>query len=164
MFQLVTNAEIKTNIIKDLSDPNGHIKCVFASSSLSMGINLSNINYIIHYGAPTTVGAFLQETGRAAREQNSIGHSILMHWPAMVRGRRLETEMNLYRNSVDHCLREILLSKFSCEKPTDQQPCCALCDHSSCQVLDLMRVNADSPAASDSEDDDCARAEDIEEM
>lgn len=65
MYQLTTDPEVKAQNLRDLSKES-NAKIVFCSSSLSMGINLARVQYVLHYGAPATAAAFFQETGRAA--------------------------------------------------------------------------------------------------
>lgn len=50
-----------------------------------MGVNLTGMQYVIHYGVPTSVADFLQETGRAARETSFTGTSIVISYPHMIR-------------------------------------------------------------------------------
>ena len=40
------------DILESLRDPNGVVRIVFATVALGMGINLQDVNTIIHYGAP----------------------------------------------------------------------------------------------------------------
>lgn len=134
MFHLITNADIKRAVLNDLGVMNGYVKCVFCSSSLSMGMNLSAIEYIIHYGVPTTADTFLQETGRAAREVGTVGHSILLTFPRMAAGRKLDHTMKTYVKA-ETCLRETLLTQFNCVKPAGQDNCCDVCDsETTCSV------------------------------
>lgn len=139
MFSLLTKSSRKTDIITKLSsglDPN--LKIVLCSSSLSMGMNLKTIDYVLHYGPPTTADAFLQETGRVSREANSHGHSIMMTYARMASGRQLDTHMKKYCHKSE-CLRDILLQKFGCKKPDNQSQCCNVCESDiSCTILELI--------------------------
>lgn len=144
MFHLITEPSIKKKVIDDLGNPDGIIRCVFCSSSLSMGINLARIEYVLHYGPPSTVEAFLQETGRASREVGASGHSILLTFPRMAAGRKLDSTMKHYITDTT-CLRDTLLSNFNSRKPVNQPKCCSLCEPCvSCEILDLIRQQYDS--------------------
>ena len=143
MFQLLTNAKIKQTIIAKLAEAGSKLKVVFCSSSLSMGMNLANIEYVIHYGVPTQASMFLQETGRAAREASIHGHSILMKFPRMSSGRKLEDTMKDYAKGTK-CLREILLAKFKCTKKPEQKLCCDICETIDCIIMDKIHESYES--------------------
>ena len=71
MYNRSTTTEIKNDVIADMKRPDGVIRVVLATSSLSMDIDMAGIKYVIHHGAPMTSDDFLQETGRAGREADS---------------------------------------------------------------------------------------------
>ena len=79
-----------------------------------MGINLVNIQYVVHYGVPTTADCFLQETGRASREASVHAHSILLKFPKMKAGRKVDETMKDYAKG-ETCLRGLLLRNFGCD-------------------------------------------------
>lgn len=127
MYHLITDPTIKQTVIENLADKDGNIKIVLCSSSLSMGMNMAMIDCVIHYGPPTTADAFFQETGRAAREPSRHAHSILLTFPRMASGRKLDNTMKMYCLGVE-CRRVTLLGKFGCTKPLDQTQCCDVCE------------------------------------
>lgn len=153
MFHLITDPLIKQAVLKDLAEVNGRIRIVFCSKSLSMGLNLAQIKYVIHYGPPTTADAFIQETGRAARESGLHAHSILLTFPRMASGRTLDDTMKDYLSGKE-CLRSTLLAKFHCVKPTDQQNCCDICDDVSCDVMKDIIESYESSATDSFSDSD----------
>lgn len=147
MFHLTTGEAIKQAVIDDLGNRNGKIKVVFCTSSLSMGMNLANIEYIIHYGIPNATDSFLQESGRAAREAGSHGHSILLSFPKMAAGRRIDKGMKKYA-AAETCLRQTLLDQFDCVKPANQNYCCDVCDDTiTCEIKNLILDSFDSSIA-----------------
>lgn len=145
MFTLLTKAERKQQILKELTgELPSQLKVVLCSSSLSMGMNLKCIKYVVHYGPPRSADAFLQETGRASREISSHGHSILLQYPRMTSGRKLDKHMAQYVKA-ETCLRDILLSKFQAQKPQDQPQCCDVCHPmTTCVVLRLIEESFDA--------------------
>ena len=158
MFHKLTNSECKDAVINSLAENIGRLRVVFCSSSLSMGMNLKNIQYVIHYGPPVTAEAFVQETGRAAREKSLHGHSILMTYPRMFAGRKPDDTMKAYVKQ-QQCLRNILLAKFSSAKPEDQLECCDFCEaYLDCPILSLIRGNDDSSATESMSDSDSSVA------
>ena len=57
----------KDVILKSLLVSDGVVRVVFATVALDMGINLQNINTVIHYRAPQSLEDYFQESGRAGR-------------------------------------------------------------------------------------------------
>lgn len=109
-----------------------------------MGLNFSRIEYVIHYGVPTTASAFLQESGRACRETGVLGNSLLLTYPRMTAGRKVDEAMKAF-GKAEVCLRDTLLNKFGCSKPPEQDPCCDVCDPQvSCQLKALILDSYDT--------------------
>ena len=166
MFQLVTNDQLKAELMADLGNPDGKTKVVLCTSSLSMGINLAAIDYVIHYGLPHTTDMFLQETGRASREDGSHGHSIILTYPRMMAGRANTTDSVIKQLAkTGDCLRDTLLSKFDAVKPTDQSQCCTNCGVEADDIIDLICDDLDSEVSYNSissYDSDVACAADVE--
>lgn len=67
MFHANTPQYNKDVILQSLQLPNGVVRVVFAMVALGMGINLKDVNIIIHYGAPSSVEDYFQESGRGGR-------------------------------------------------------------------------------------------------
>lgn len=165
MFHLMTNSAQKKHLIGAMSQPTGRPRVVMCSSSLSMGMNLTNVGYILHYGPSTSSDAFFQETGRASREASIHGHSILMKFPRMAAGRNLDTTMKTYVHG-QQCLRNTLLSRFKATKPDDQQDCCDVCDgRIECFIKQLIEDSyASSLTDTFSDDSSVASLGDVEEL
>ena len=77
---------------------NGTLRVVIATTAFSMGIDCPNIREVTHFGTPSSIEKFAQETGRAGRDGQTA------------------TAMKSYgANSEQSCLN---LSYFMIEKPT----------------------------------------------
>ena len=68
MFHAQTTDHIKDHIISSMSQACGTVRVVFATVALGMGVNFVNLNhYIVHYGAPSSIDDYFQESGRSGR-------------------------------------------------------------------------------------------------
>lgn len=127
MYHSVTAEEIKSALIKDMKDFNGYTRLILCTSSLSMGVDMADVKYVIHYGVPCTTDDFLQETGRAGREDGSKCHSLVINYPHSVSGRPVSKTMRKFNKRVlKTCRRNIILSDYN-QKDVKQNPCCDIC-------------------------------------
>lgn len=64
------HAGLSNNIRNEIQEKyiNGTIKCIAATISYGLGINIPNIRLIIHYGCPKNMEGYYQEIGRAGRD------------------------------------------------------------------------------------------------
>ena len=51
-------------ILESLLVPSGVVRIIFATSSLGMGMNLQDVNTVVHYGSPCSLEDYFQESGR----------------------------------------------------------------------------------------------------
>ena len=49
----------------NMQDPHGVVRIVFASVALGVGVNMVGVNTTIHYGAPSCIEDYFQESGHA---------------------------------------------------------------------------------------------------
>ena len=165
MFHLNTLAYRKKLILADLGRKDGALKVIFCSSSLSMGMNLSNIEYVIHYGPPLTAEAFFQESGRAGREKDIRCYSILLTYSQMLSGCKPDEILKKYSKSESGCLRNILLAKFQSSKPEGQPHCCMRCDSDvDCPVLTMIDNSVESSITESYSDDSVASVGSVESL
>lgn len=110
MFSSLTSEDRKTSVLEEMNR-DSELRVVLCTSSLSVGVNLSNVEYCIHYGLPSTTNAFLQESGRAGREAGSTAGSVVICYKRMLAGRTTSPSMKEFVGTTT-CRRLALLSGY----------------------------------------------------
>ncbi len=137
MYHSNTPQHNKVVILKSLVSPDGVVRVVFATVALGMGIDLRDVNTVIHYEAPQSIDDYFQETGRGGRGGGDA--RLVVFWkPADCPFRKKavcarDHEVNAVRKYLKNttvCRRTWLLDHF---EPTCAQPgknpmrCCDIC-------------------------------------
>ncbi len=68
----------KKNLVQELFLTN-KTSLIVATNAFGMGINKSNINYIVHYQIPSNLENYYQEIGRAGRDQSQANCYLLYY-------------------------------------------------------------------------------------
>lgn len=151
MFHKRTDNEQKTLILNKLASPStGMLQVVLCTSSFSLGLDLADIEFVIHYGPAQTAEDYLQETGRAARKQETQGHAILLNFVGSQAGKHLDDSMRGYLRQGE-CKRDILNAKFQFTESKKPDNCCDFCFSDIAvpgDILNLISNSTDNPADS----------------
>ena len=141
MYHLNTPQYNKDVILKSLTQPDGVVRIVFATTALGMGVNLCNVNTIIHYGAPHSIDDYSQESGRGGRSGDDA-RSVVYWKPIdcpvrkdLVTTRDKEVaDVRRYLANTDICRRFWLLDYFDRECARTKKilkMCCDVCTSNS---------------------------------
>ena len=127
MYHMKTDDSIKQSVLEHFSG-NGHLRCVLASSSFSMGLDIPDVERIVHFGPAMDVDDFLQETGRASRSVGSKALSIVLLSRGCLNGPNLAQEMKKFVKT-KNCRRVAVLKHYmdNAESIKPQHDCCDNC-------------------------------------
>ena len=137
MFHANTPQYNKEVILESLTQPDGIVRAVFATVALGMGINLRDVNTIIHYGGTQSIDDYFQESGRGGRSGQSARS--IVYWkpidckvrkePSSTRDHEVAA-VRQYLENETVCRRQWLLHYFdsSCTSDVkDPKACCDVC-------------------------------------
>ena len=117
----------KNEILSSLKDPAGKCRLLFCTVAFGMGVNIPDIQFVIHYGPPTDIDDYYQECGRAGRTGHESFAILYLFGGCMVG--RMSPPMKEYCKLSAGCRRKFLLQQFSSEVlgSTKSHHCCDLC-------------------------------------
>ena len=134
MYHANTPSHNKQVIMQSMEMADGIVRVVFAT----MGVNFVGLNRVLHYGAPSTIEDYFQESGRAGRSGELSISTIMWKpsdaplWKDLLRPRHAEiAAVRHYLENDKECRREQLLHHFdrSMQVPESRELllCCDLC-------------------------------------
>ena len=134
MFTACTRTEVKDTILKLYNDPNSCLRVIIATVAFGMGLDCPNVRRVIHWGVPSDVESYLQETGRAGRDSQPSKATLYFTGT----GLRVERTMKEYCLLQGECRRTFLLKDFDGDSVESVQPLCNCCDIccSKCTCID----------------------------
>ena len=69
----------KEEVLKTFQDPKGVIRILVATIAFGMGVDCRAVNRTIHFGPSKNLEAFVQESGRAGRDEKPSVSYLLYH-------------------------------------------------------------------------------------
>ena len=124
MYTRVLPAEKKDQVLQTFSLADGKLRLVIATTAFGMGVDCQDISRVMHYGAPSTLEEYIQETGRAGRNGKPARGELY------VKGRKkyITYDMKRYIENFSECRRKLLFQKFLMYSESMDPLGCACCD------------------------------------
>ena len=127
MYHSESAKSVIVAVMHTLSNENGTVRRVFATQSLSMGVNCRNIREIVFWGPPKNLEEYFQECGRAGRDQLASTALLLFSSSQL---HRCTNEMKLLCTG-NGCMRHMVLKYYGYDSACLQRSliCCTICSN-----------------------------------
>jgi ATP-dependent DNA helicase RecQ len=124
MFTSCTDQIVKKQIISSFTQASC-LRIVCATVAFGIGINCPDVREVVHLGAPDDVESYIQETGRAGRDELPSKATLLN----TRRYSNLSQQMKTYCCSTTHCRRYLLFNEMEGYEHKTVLPntCCDVC-------------------------------------
>ncbi len=130
MFSAGLTTEKKEEVLESFAKSGGKLRLVIATTAFGMGIDCPDIRRIIHWGMPSTLEEYVQETGRSGRDgELSVG--VLYQGKG---GRNASNKVKDYVSNTTVCRCRLLFQDFLMYSESDINvsgcKCCDVCEKS----------------------------------
>ena len=135
MFHNSTGQASKARILEKFRKSDSSIRCLVSTVAMGMGINIRDVDAVIHYGCPSKVVNYWQEVGRGGRDGRPA-YALIIGDRFTMAACNTSKEMKEICSEKESCLREKILANFliSGSKPSMQRTDrCSQCTADRCQ-------------------------------
>ena len=133
MYTACTHPAVKDAIVASFTSANSPLRILVATIAFGMGLDCPNIRRVIHWGPPSNIESYLQETGRGGRD-NLPAKAIMYFSKSDLKAQHIEENMKQYCSNTTICRRRIILKEFDFQDkhihtvPQENECVCMCCD------------------------------------
>jgi superfamily II DNA helicase RecQ len=99
----------KDRSINEFKKGDSHIRCIVATVTLGMGLDIRDVDLVMHIGCPKTLVSYWQDSGRCARDGRA-GYSLVLYDKFTLSLKTTEKEVaQLILNKDEKCIRQEIL-------------------------------------------------------
>jgi len=108
MFSRVQTAAKREEVLKSFSETGSKLCLIIATTAFGMGIDCPDIRRIFHWGLPSTLEEYVQESGRSGRD-GQLSTAVL--YPG--KGKHASTKVKAYvsNSSTCRCTQKVKLKQ-----------------------------------------------------
>ena len=135
MFHKSTSQQSKERILKEFKTQNSTIRCIVATVALGMGIDIRDIDLVVHIGCPKSVLSYWQEAGRCARD-GRCGFSLILYDMFTLALKTTGKDMaDIVRGADKKCIRKEIINLLTVGETENltTQPCEKFCENDPCK-------------------------------
>lgn len=110
MFHANTDKESKDRILEEFSKPESNIRILVSTVAFGMGVNIRDIDIVVHWGLPSSPLSYWQEVGRCSRDGRE-GYAVCFAFKRSYCKLKEDDEFRLVTN-LDKCIRTSILRSF----------------------------------------------------
>ena len=141
-FDACTSESVKKRIVESFTKPDGAVRIVISTVAFAMGIDVPNLHTVIHWGAPSDIECYVQETGRGGRDGKATTAVLYCSKTEVTRDGHMQDSMRSYCLNTMLCRRQQLMAQFSeagsVATPVYMHMCCDVCaKQCTCESCDV---------------------------
>ncbi|XP_033730182.1 Werner syndrome ATP-dependent helicase homolog [Pecten maximus] len=160
MYHHSTSTKCKKIIMDNFPNPDSTCRIVICTSAFGLGVNVPDINMVIHWGASRSIEGFMQEFGRSGRDGGSA-MSVLYYHGMDISKTSTDDKMRSYATA-DTCRRVLLQEHFTPDVSINMQInpqhlCCDNC-YRNCKCSNCPDLHTALLSDLEGDNDLCAAA------
>lgn len=124
VFTRANTAGLREAVLEAFQQANSSVRIVFATIAFGMGLDIPDIQQVLHLGPSSEIEDYAQEVGRGGRNGQPCKAVIIQ-----LSNRHASEKMKSYLKNVSQCRRVYLYTHFiGGSDVAPAQPLCACCD------------------------------------
>ncbi|XP_062576979.1 bifunctional 3'-5' exonuclease/ATP-dependent helicase WRN-like [Saccostrea cucullata] len=115
MFHRSIDEKSSLRVFETFKMQESNLRCLFATVAFGMGIQIKDIQIVVHWGLPKSVMSYWQEVGRADRDGRQSYAICYAYGRSMIKKNTDESIINIAKSSLqkERCVRYGILKHMS---------------------------------------------------